>query len=299
MARQPTLKQLKYLCAVAEHQHFGRAAEASYVSQSTLSAGIQELEDTLSASLVERNNRNVLLTGLGQEVVERSQGILLDVEELVSVCAASAEPFSGKMRLGVIPTVAPFVLPRLLAGLRSDHPDFKLFIREDLSQHLVNALHAGELDLLLLALPFPAEGVELMSLFADEFLLASPSGHPLAQHEGLKTIDLKGEDLLLLEEGHCLRDHALEACGLRDSQVSVPYQATSLATIVQMVANGIGVTLLPQMSTAAGITAATDIALTPFADSGVAREIGLMWRRKTPRTTEFRLLGERIKACAP
>ena len=298
MARQPTLKQLKYLCAVAEHQHFGRAAEASYVSQSTLSAGIQELEDTLSASLVERNNRNVLLTGLGQEVVERSQGILLDVEELVSVCAASAEPFSGKMRLGVIPTVAPFVLPRLLAGLRSDHPNFKLFIREDLSQHLVNALHAGELDLLLLALPFPAEGVELMSLFSDEFLLASPSGHPLAQRKGLKTIDLKGEDLLLLEEGHCLRDHALEACGLRDSQVSVPYQATSLATIVQMVANGIGVTLLPQMSTEAGITAATDIALTPFAQGGVAREIGLMWRRKTPRTAEFRLLGERIKECA-
>ena len=256
------------------------------------------MEDTLSASLVERNNRNVLLTGLGQEVVERSQGILLDVEELVSVCAASAEPFSGKMRLGVIPTVAPFVLPRLLAGLRRDHPDFKLFIREDLSQHLVNALHAGELDLLLLALPFPAEGVELMSLFSDEFLLASPSGHPLAQRKGLKTIDLKGEDLLLLEEGHCLRDHALEACGLRDSQVSVPYQATSLATIVQMVANGIGVTLLPKVSTEAGITAATDIALTPFAHGGVAREIGLMWRRKTPRTAEFRLLGERIKVCA-
>lgn len=298
MARQPTLKQLKYLCAVAEHQHFGRAAEASYVSQSTLSAGIQELEDTLSASLVERNNRNVLLTGLGQEVVERSQEILLSVEEMVSVCAASAEPFSGKMRLGVIPTVAPFVLPRLLAALRSDHPDFKLYIREDLSQQLVNALHSGELDLLLLALPFPAEGVELMSLFSDEFLLASPPGHPLTQRRGLRTIDLKGEDLLLLEDGHCLRDHALEACGLRDSQVSVPYQATSLATIVQMVANGIGVTLLPKMSTDAGMTAGTDIALTPFAHGRVAREIGLMWRRKTPRTAEFRLLGERIKDSA-
>jgi len=298
VARQPTLKQLKYLCAVAEHQHFGRAAEASHVSQSTLSAGIQELEDILAASLVERNNRNVLLTGLGREVVERAQSLLLDVEELVAVCAAAAEPFSGKMRLGVIPTVAPFVLPQLLSELRNDHPEFKLFIREDLSQHLVNALHGGDLDVLLLALPFPAEGVEVMSLFSDEFLLASPLGHPLAARNGLKTGDLQGEDLLLLEEGHCLRDHALEACELRDAQLSVPYQATSLATIVQMVANGIGVTLLPRMSTDAGITAATTIALTPFAQDGVAREIGLMWRRKTPRTAEFRLLGERVRACA-
>jgi len=298
MARQPTLKQLKYLCAVAEHQHFGRAAEACYVSQSTLSAGIQELEESLSASLMERNNRNVLLTSLGQDVVVRAQEILVDVEEMLSLCAAADEPFSGKMRLGVIPTVAPFILPPLLSSLRKEHPDFKLFIREDLSHQLVAGLHAGELDVLLLALPFPADAVDVMSLITDNFLLASPAGHALADKAALTTSDLQGEDLLLLEDGHCLRDHALEACELRDSQISVPYQATSLATIVQMVANGIGVTLLPEMSVAAGITAGTDIVVTPFQRTGVARKVGLMWRRKTPRAAEYRLLGEKIKAYA-
>ncbi len=298
MARQPTLKQLKYLCAVAEHQHFGHAAKACYVSQSTLSAGIQELEDTLGVSLVERNNRNVLLTTLGVDVVERAHSILVDTEDLVAMCAAAGEPFSGKMRLGVIPTIAPFLLPRLLRKLRTDHPEFKLFIREDLSQPLVDALHAGELDILLLALPFPAENVDVMPLMEDHFLLATPEQHPLATRPQLQTSDLKGEGLLLLEDGHCLRDHALEACRLRDNQVSMPYQATSLSTIVQMVANGIGVTLLPKMAVDAGITLGTDLQLRPFEQTGVARQIGLMWRKKTPRQTEFRMLGEFVKGAA-
>ena len=297
MARQPTLKQLKYLCAVAEYQHFGQAARASHVSQSTLSAGIQELEETLGCSLVERNNRNVLLTTLGQDVVARAHEILVEVEDLVSMCAAAGEPFSGKLRLGVIPTIAPFLLPQLLRRLRADHPDFKLFIREDLSQALVDALHAGELDVLLLALPFPAENVDVMTLMSDEFLLASQPDHRLASQKEVSTADLKGESLLLLEDGHCLRDHALEACKLRDSQISVPYQATSLSTIVQMVANGIGVTLLPRMSVDAGITVGTGLVTQTFTNHDVDRKIGLMWRKKTPRQTEFRLLGEFIRAC--
>lgn len=298
MARQPTLKQLKYLCAVAEHQHFGQAAKACYISQSTLSAGIQELEDTLGVSLVERNNRNVLLTSLGTDVVERAHEILVEVEDLVSMCAAAGEPFSGKMRLGVIPTIAPFLLPKLLRRLRAEHPEFTLFIREDLSQPLVDSLHAGELDVLLLALPFPADNVDVMPLLSDEFFLAAPGDHPLATRRKLKTNDLRGEGLLLLEEGHCLREHALEACKLRDSQISVPYQATSLSTIVQMVANGIGVTLLPKMAVDAGITHGTGLVVHPFEQDGVARQIGLMWRKKTPRQTEFRLLGDFISASA-
>ena len=297
MARQPTLKQLKYLCSVAEHQHFGQAAKACYVSQSTLSAGIQELEETLGVSLVERNNRNVLLTTIGKDVVDRAHDVLVDVEDLVSMCAAAGEPFSGKMRLGVIPTIAPFLLPRLLRKLRSEHPDFKLFIREDLSQNLLDALYAGELDVLLLALPFPAENVDVMPLLDDEFVLASPPEHPLSRKKNVRTTDLKGESLLLLEDGHCLRDHALEACKLRDSQISIPYQATSLSTIVQMVANGIGITLLPSMSVEAGITAGTDLVVQPFDQPGVAREVGLMWRKKTPRQTEFRMLGEFVRSC--
>lgn len=297
MARQPTLKQLKYLCAVGEHQHFGHAARACHVSQSTLSAGIQELEDTLGTSLVERNNRNVLLTGLGRDVIERAHEILVEVEDLVAMCAAAGEPFSGKIRLGVIPTIAPFLLPQLLRKLRQQYPDFKLYIREDLSQTLVDALHAGELDILLFALPFPADNVDVMPLMTDEFLLTSQKDHPLASRPRLKTSDLKGEGLLLLEDGHCLREHALEACKLRDSQISIPYQATSLSTIVQMVANGIGVTLLPRMAVDAGITAGTDLVTHAFETAGVERQIGLMWRKKTPRQTEFRLLGEFIKEC--
>lgn len=297
MSRQPTLKQLKYLCAVAEHQHFGNAAKACHVSQSTLSAGIQELEDALNVSLVERNNRNVLLTGLGQDVVARSHEILVDVEDLVAMCDAAGEPFTGKLRLGVIPTIAPFLLPKLLRKMRAQYPDFKLYIREGLSEPLVEALHAGELDILLLALPFPADNVDVMPLMEDDFLLASPAGHPLATQAELKTEDLKGEDLLLLEDGHCLREHALEACKLRDKQISVHYQATSLSTIVQMVANGIGITLLPKMAVDAGITSGTDLMTRAFEQSRVSREIGLMWRKKTPRQREFRLLGAFIQGC--
>jgi len=295
MSRQPTLKQLRYLCAVAEHGHFGHAAKACHVSQSTLSAGVMELEDLLGAALVERNNRQVILSPLGVDVVERAQAIQLDVEDLIALCDASAEPFAGKMRLGVIPTIAPFVLPGLLKKMRAEYPQFQLFIREDLSEHLVTALHHGELDLLLLALPFPAEAVDSMVLFDDEFLLASPADHRLSERDTVKTSQLKGQDLLLLEDGHCLRDHALDACKLRDADVSMPYQATSLNTIVQMVANGIGITLLPRMALDAHILSGTDVHTAHFSDGGVARKVGLMWRSKTPRHEQFRMLGEFIQ----
>lgn len=294
MARKPTLKQLRYLCAVAEHSHFGNAARACHVSQSTLSAGILELEDALGVALVERNNRRVILTSLGQDVVGRGRDIMIDVEDLVAVCEASSEPFTGKMRLGVIPTIAPYILPGLLKRLRRKHPDFQLFIREDLSGHLVDALHQGELDVLLLALPYPADNVESMHLFDDEFVFACPRDHALADVKNMSTADLRSQDLLLLEDGHCLRDHALEACKLKDSDVSIPYQATSLNTIVQMVANGIGVTLLPQMALDSKILTGTGVKTHPFREHNVSRSIGLMWRKKTPRRAEFTLLGEFI-----
>lgn len=297
MSRQPTLKQLKYLCAVAEHHHFGQAAKACHVSQSTLSASIVELEDVLSASLIERNNRSVLLTALGSEVVARARAVLTDVDDMVALCEASGQPFQGTIRLGVIPTIAPFILPYMLKALRSAHPACKLFVREDLSQALVNALQVGELDVLLLALPFPAEHTDTLTLFEDPFYLATLANSPLAMSEKLKTKDLQGIEMLLLEEGHCLRDHALEACKLREKDVRVPYQATSLTTIVQMVANGIGTTLLPKMATDAGIANGTGLVLRPFDESDVGRQIGLMWRKKTPRKHEFHLLGNFISSC--
>ena len=297
MSRQPTLKQLKYLCALAQHQHFGNAAKACHVSQSTLSASIVELEDILSISLVERNNRAVLLTAVGQEVVTRAKGILTDIDDVVSLCEASREPFQGTIRLGVIPTIAPFILPALLKALRAQHPDCKLFVREDLSQALVDALQVGELDVLLLALPFPAEHTDTLSLFEDPFFLAAMPDTRLAMSSKLRTKDLQGAEMLLLEEGHCLRDHALEACKLREKDVTVPYQATSLTTIVQMVANGIGTTLLPKMATDAGIAEGTNLVLRAFDEPDVGRQIGLMWRKKTPRKHEFGLLGAFIQEC--
>lgn len=294
MSRHPTIKQLRYLCAVVEHGHFGRAARACHVSQSTLSAGILELEEVLGASLLERNNRSLVLTCLGEDIVARARSLLLDVEDIVALCQASAEPLSGRLRLGVIPTIAPFLLPWLLKALRHDYPSFKPFIREDLTEPLVESLHRGELDLLLLALPVAAEGVETMHLFQDPFLLASLPDHPLARQASLATGDLQGQELLLLEDGHCLRDHALEACKLRGSEYTVPYQATSLSTVVQMVASGIGVTLLPGMAMFAGSLSVPEVAVTPFTDPSVARDIGLMWRRKSPSQAEFRLLGNYI-----
>lgn len=294
MSRHPTVKQLRYLCAVVEHGHFGRAARACHVSQSTLSAGILELEEVLGVSLLERNNRTLVLTALGEEVVSRARGLLLDVEDLVALCQASGDPLSGRLRLGVIPTIAPFLLPRLLKSLRKDYPAFTPFIREDLTEALIEALHRGELDLLLLALPYDAEGVETMHLFDDSFLLASPLDHRLSKSTGLQIEDLVGQDLLLLEDGHCLRDHALEACKLRSSEYTVPYQATSLTTVVQMVASGIGVTLIPAMAQDNGVLSSSEVCVTPFEGNEVSRQIGLMWRRKTPRQTEFRMLGNYI-----
>jgi LysR family hydrogen peroxide-inducible transcriptional activator len=295
MAHLPTLKQLKYLCALAKSRHFGNAAKACHVSQSTLSASIHELEKNLGAVLVERSNKRVILTPLGEEFIERSQRVLNEVEDLVGLCDASRELFSGKMRLGVIPTSAPFMLPRLLNNLRKKYPRFQLYIREDLSAKLVDALNIGELDILLLALPYPMEGVEEMPLFDEQFLRCFPRSHPLGERKVLRTGDLQGQDLLLLEEGHCLRDHALQACKLKNNQVSVAYSATSLNTIVQMVANNIGITLLPEMALKARILSGTHARTRPFDEAGVSRSIGLAWRKKTPRHNEYRALGAFIQ----
>ena len=295
MSLRPTIKQLTYLCAVAKTLHFGRAAEACHVTQSTLSAGIGELEDTLGTTLLERNNRQVLLTEVGKTIVSRSQEILTDIDELMSIAAASAEPLSGKLNIGVIPTIAPFVLPKLLASLRKDFPKLQLLIREDLSGNIVPMLNEGELDIILLALPYPMENVMTRHLFYDHFVLAYPKGHSLKLHKPAKIRDLKGEDMLLLEEGHCLRDHALEACRLKESDINQPYTATSLHTIVQMVANDIGITLLPEMAIKSGILSGTNIQTESFSEKKVWRSIGLAWRNRSPRSEEFELLAEYIE----
>jgi len=292
MAAQPTLKQLKYLCAVAKSRHFGQAANACHVTQSTLSAAITELEEHLGSVLLERSHKGVMLTAAGEEVVTRSQAILTKVDDLINLCQASEKLLSNPLRLGIIPTIAPFLLLGLLNHLRTAYPAFKLLLREDLSKPLLERLYDGELDLLLLALPFPAQGAETRHLFYDNFLLACPESHPYANKQTILLNDLRRQELLLLEDGHCLRDHALEACKLEQSDLSIPYQATSLNTLIQMVANGLGITLLPQMAVDAHILDGIPVSYRPFNEKDIHRSIGLMWRKTSPRKKEFELLGD-------
>ena len=300
MASQPTLKQLRYLCAVAQSLHFGRAAKACFVTQSTLSAGINELEHALGAALLERSNKQVLLTDIGRKIVARSQHILSDIEALKEDAVQAQAPLSSSIRIGIIPTIAPFILPKVLPSLHRDFPNLQLLIREDLSENLANLLLQGELDVLLLALPYPVNNTTSYPLFNDPFLLAYPSGHPLGKVKQLKTRDLQGHDILLLEHGHCLRDHALEACKLQSSQLSLAFEATSLHTIVPMVANGVGISMLPEMAVEAGIlSGTTNVSTKAFSEKGVWREIGLLWRAKSPRDSEYRLLGQYFKKTVP
>lgn len=291
----PTLRQLSYLVALADHRHFGRAAESCFVTQSTLSAGLQELEGLLGVTLVERTKRRVMPTPLGEEIVARARRLLRDAEDLADTARAAAEPLSGLVRLGVIPTIAPYLLPRVLPGLRAAHPRLKLHLREDQTARLLEALSGGDLDVVLLALPYPAEDLETEEIGADPFLLACPPDHPLARLKQVAAADLAGADLLLLEEGHCLREHALAACRLPSVQ-GRGLQATSLHTLVQMVANGLGVTLLPRLAVDAEVTRGVDLVLRPLADGeAAARHLGLAWRRSSPRRGEYRLLAEELR----
>ena len=291
----PTLRQLRYLTALAEHRHFGRAAEECLVTQSTLSAGLQELETLLGASLVERTRRSVRLTSLGEEVAARARRLLRDAQDLVDAVRAADAPLSGPLRLGVIPTIAPYLLPRVLPDLRRAYPNLRLILREDLSARLMEGLKGGDLDLLLLALPWAAEGITFLPIGDDPFLLALPPGHPLAGDTPLAIDTLPADQLLLLEEGHCLRDHALAACHLaphRDQGLT----GTSLHTVVQMVAGGLGITLLPKMAVESGALAGSGLVARPLADAGAKRGIGLAWRASSARSGEFRLLGEALAA---
>ncbi|MFQ5348081.1 MAG: hydrogen peroxide-inducible genes activator [Rhodothalassiaceae bacterium] len=291
----PTLKQLRYLVALREQLHFGRAAEACHVTQSTLSAGIAELEAVLDAHLVERTRRSVLFTPLGEEVVAKARRVLSEAESLVDLTRAAAEPLSGTLRMGLIPTIAPFLLPRAMPALRRRFPKLRLQLREQMSEDLCHALHSGELDVVLYALPYRCGEVEEMALFADPFYAAYPPGDdPLP--EAVRTEDLDGQTLLLLEEGHCLRDHALAACSLPGVDPTRSILGTSLHTLVQMVDNGLGMTLLPKMAIDAGILAGTGVRIAPLAGEAPCRTIGLVWRRQSPRAEEFRLLGNALKA---
>jgi LysR family hydrogen peroxide-inducible transcriptional activator len=294
----PTLRQLRYLVALAEHRHFGHAAEVCLATQSTLSAGLQELENLLGATLVERTKRKVMLTPLGEEIVARARIVLKGAEDIAELAAASGQMLSGSLRLGVIPTIGPYLLPRVLPTLRIAFPALKLYLREEQSARLVARVSGGDLDIALLALPYPAPDLESRIIGTDSFVLACPPDHPLAALTLVESAQLADHELLLMEEGHCLRDHALAACHLPGPSRGDGVLATSLTTLVQMAANGLGITVLPAMAVSSGILAGTGLVTRPLADAG-SRSIGLMWRPSSPRKAEFAKLAEFLMAQDP
>ena len=298
MTRLPTLRQLGHLVALAEHGHFGRAAEACGVTQSSLSASIKELEVTLGTALVDRGGRRVALTPLGLGTVERARRLLRDAEALLEAVAAENEPLTGTLRLGVIPTIGPFLLPAVLPPLRRAYPKLRLYLVEDLTDRLIEQLHQGKLDAVLLALPHDCGNVESRILFEDQFKVALRRRHPLAAAEEITLRQLRSQEILLLREGHCLRDQALAACRLVDRHQSEPVEATSLHTLVQMVDNGLGLTLLPELALRAGILRGTHVVALPFASEPPSRKIGLVWRRGTVRGAEFDLLATALASAA-
>ena len=292
----PTIKQLQYLVALHEHGHFGRAAEASFVSQSTLSAGIRELESLLGVTLVERSRRVVRFTALGNQVVDKAHRLLREAEELSDIVKAAGQPLAGQLRMSVIPTIAPFMLPRILPRLRRERPDLSLLIREETSHDAVESLQHGRVDCVLLALPFATGEVESAHIADDPINVAFPKNDPRDPPDTVPPSMIEDGRLLLLEDGHCLRDHSLAACNRPELKGSATMIGTSLHTLVQMVDNGLGLTMLPQMAIDAGILRETDVVARPLKAKNASREIALIWRKNSPRREDFELLAEELRA---
>jgi LysR family hydrogen peroxide-inducible transcriptional activator len=288
-----TLRQLRYFAALARHKHFGKAAEDSGISQPALSMQIRELEQSLSAPLVERRPNEVVLTELGREIARRAEQLLTGASDLVDFAKHGQKLLSGVLRLGVIPTIAPYLLPRVLPALQKRYPELKLELRETQTDILLDELARGSLHLLVLALPAGNGEVETLRRFDDSFLLAVPANDPLPTNSRVSARDVSCRQLILLEEGHCLRDQALAFCATQNSDTPAGLGATSLSTVMQMVANGYGATLLPRIAVDAGL-ADKRVKLLRFTDPEPKRSIGLAWRRTSPRKADFLALGDVI-----
>ena len=293
----PSLKQLQYLVALEESGHFGRAADACFVSQSTLSAGLRELESLLGVTLVERTRRVVRFTPLGTRIAAKARRVLREGDELADMARAAGKPLSGELRMSVIPTIAPFLLPRLLPKLRADWPDLKLYLREEVTPAACDSLHRGHVDCILLALPYQCGDIEVAELFDDRLYVAFPDDTPDPPAR-IPPEAIDEHRLLLLEDGHCLKDHVLSVCNRPELRAEAAMLGTSLHTLVQMVDNGLGMTLLPQMALDAGILNNTRIIARPLDTERPSRKIALVWRSGSPREKEFRLLGDALRNAA-
>jgi LysR family hydrogen peroxide-inducible transcriptional activator len=290
----PTIKQLQYLVALRQHGHFGKAADACFVTQSTLSAGLRELETLLGVVLVERTRRVVRFTALGEKVADKAVRVLREAEEMAELARAEGKPLHGELRMGVIPTIAPFLLPAMLPRLREQWPSLKLYLREETSQAACEALHRGQLDCVLLALPYPCGDVEAAPLFDDRLFVAFPDGEA-PSGDSIEVDAIDENRMLLLEDGHCLKDHALSACNRPDLRAHAAMMGTSLHTLVQMVDNGLGVTFIPSMAIEAGILHGTRVDARPLRSDHGFRRVALIWRRSSPRENEFQLLSAALR----
>ena len=288
-----TLTQLRYICAISDDLHFSKAAKACHVTQSTLSAGVVSFEENIGQKIFERTNKQVLVTDLGLEIIEKARRILNEVSELEALGSASPQPLSGNVVLGAIPTISPFLFPKWLPKLRKTYPNLKLYLKERQTESLLDELARGQLDAAILAFPYPLKNMRVGPLFEEDFLLACSKNHPMAEQESLKINQIDHQDLLLLEEGNCIRDHALAACRL-SKQKHAPFEGTSLPTLLEMVANDLGITLVPKMALSSELFKQSKVNFIPFDEKGVSRSIGLVWREGSVKNNDLALLAENL-----
>jgi LysR family hydrogen peroxide-inducible transcriptional activator len=288
------LRDLSYLVALADLRHFGRAADACHVSQPTLSTQVRKLEEELGVALVERAPRQVMLTPAGSDIVERARRVLAEVAQMRETARRTTDPEAGSVRLGLFPTLGPYLLPHVVPGLRARFPRLELLLVEEKTETLVAMLRAGRLDAAVLALPLHDEGLHCEPLFAEPFMLAVPAGHPLAERRELPLSALAHEHLLLLEDGHCLRDQALEVCSLAGAGEKEGFRATSLETLRQMVAAGVGITLLPMLAVKPPVSPSAAVRLVPFRDPPY-RRLALVWRRSSAMSAFLRQVAKVLR----
>ena len=285
----PTFRQLKYLVSISKKLHFGKAAKECFVSQSTLSSGIQELEKLLNIKLVERTKRTVFLTTLGKEIAKKAESINIEMNDVLDLAKSAQKHMSGETRLGIIPTIAPYLLPKLMPKIRKKYPNLDLKLVEDQTANILNMLYSGNLDLVLMAMPYKTDNLNTQLIKKDYFHVAVPSQSSLANKikKSLSNKDISDTNMLLLDEGHCLREHALEACSKETKQKVDVFKATSLLTLVQMVDNNSGITLLPDIVVNSELLKNSKIKILDYENNKNYREIVLCWRVSTPRSNEF------------
>ncbi len=290
------LRDLRYLVALADLRHFGRAAEACFVSQPTLSTQLKKLEEELDVALIERTSRQVMLTDIGREIAARARTVLREADEIKALAKRTRDPEAGMVRLGVFPTLGPYLLPHVVPNVRAKFPNLTLLLTEEKTETLLRQLRDGRLDAAIMAAPIDDPQLAHLDLFSEDFVLAMPKSHPLAKRKRIALADLVDEELLLLEDGHCLRDHALDVCQLAGAIETRSFRATSLETLRQMVAGGVGITLLPALAVAPPVATSDNVQIVRFSGEPPHRQVALFWRRSSALGPFLERLGRELAA---